>query len=146
MTARTSVIAGAPLRGWLVLAAVAFAANLSWEVAHGSLYTCELSAVRYLRATGGDVALVVAAVWSARRLVGTTPAPFWATLVGLLGGAAVAIELVALGTGYWSYTCAMPTVGPIGVSPLAQLPVTAAAATAAAHRVDSRFRAPSWSP
>jgi hypothetical protein len=59
-------------------------------------------------------------------------------LVVLLVATAVTIEIAALGTGRWAYTRAMPRLAGVGLSPLAQLPVTGALAMMVARRLDGR--------
>lgn len=111
-------------RSWVALLLVALGLNIGWELGHDGLYTCTLPAWRYLRAAGIDAALIAAVVWITRRWTGTFDGAFWALMAAALLGAAVAIEAGALATGYWAYTPAMTTLGPLGASPLVQLPAT----------------------
>ena len=105
-----------------------FVLNLVWENAHGGLYDHVIPGLRYLRAAGGDVVLVgigVAVAWRVRRFGNRA---HLMAAVGVLTALAVIVELAALSEGRWEYTSAMPTVGPVGLSPLLQLPVTGVAA------------------
>lgn len=121
-------------RWWTSLAALTFVLNLVWENAHGGLYDHVIPGVRYLRAAGGDVVLVgvgVAVAWPARRFGNRA---HLLAAVGTLTALAVIVELAALSEGRWDYTAAMPTAGPVGLSPLLQLPATGVAAWWAATR------------
>lgn len=107
---------------WTRLIVLAFGLNLTWELTHGRLYAHDIPTWIYLRAAGVDAALIAGATLLARR----SGRGFWAVLVGSLLMTAIGIELWALSVGRWSYTDAMPTIGPVGVSPLFQLPLTGA--------------------
>ncbi len=122
------------MAGVAVVGAVAFSSNLLWELAHGRLYAHDISALMYLRAATVDAALVVGAVGLADR-VADTAAVYWLTVAGFVAIAAVGIEVWALGFGRGSYTAGMPTVGPVGVSPLLQLPATGVISVLIARRL-----------
>lgn len=115
---------------WTWLIAVAFGLNVAWELAHGQLYVHDIPTWIYVRAAAVDAALIVGALLLARRW----SRGFWPVLVGSLLVVAIGIELWALSIGRWSYTDSMPTVGPIGVSPLVQLPLTGAITALVARR------------
>lgn len=111
-------------RRFVVFLAIVFAVNLVWENAHGELYAHTMSEWDFVRSAGGDVPLV---------LIGMIAALPWrrnknryiVAVVMVLTVLAVGVELFALAIGRWAYTAAMPTLGPIGLSPLLQLPTTA---------------------
>lgn len=120
--------------GLVPVAAAALVLNAAWEAAHSPLYTCELTVGRWLRASATDAALTAGAAAGAARLGRGRPVVSWALLAGVLTGVAAGLELHAHRRGRWRYRPAMPTIGSVGLSPLAQLPVSGAAAVALAAR------------
>lgn len=113
------------VRFWAAASVVAYAANFVWERAHSRLYPdCNMHLARQLQATAGDTVMIVA-VTAVTLPVGRRSSPgFWMASVAGWTAMAVAVERLALAAGRWSYTGGMPTVGRVGLSPLAQLPVT----------------------
>ena len=113
--------------------ALAFVANLGWEIAHARLYTIWATKDRIdiawsvLHCTVGDVlmalALFVVAGVALRRADWPTSRPW-------MGGAIVVTSAVAFTAwsewynvyrvGSWSYTASMPLIFGIGLSPLLQ--------------------------
>jgi len=111
-------------RRYVTFIAIVFAMNLVWENAHGGLYDHTMSGWDFLRSAGGDVLLVLVGMVAAlpwRRASGR----YRIAVVIVLTALAVGVELFALSVDRWTYTDAMPTLGPIGLSPLLQLPTTA---------------------
>jgi hypothetical protein len=118
------------------LLAAAFGLNLGWELAHWPLYDCgpaRRRAAITARMAAGDAGLVGAGTAVTGLAAHRAPTPFTPTLLALLGVAAAGVELDARRRGRWSYRPAMPRIGPVGVSPLVQLPLTGWAA----HRLAS---------
>lgn len=100
---------------------VAFVLNAAWERAHWPLYQSPFTVLRWLRASAGDamfisIADLVLTCDPAHRRLGR--------FCGTLGGLAVLIELDAAHRNRWQYRPGMPTVATVGITPLAQLPVT----------------------
>lgn len=120
----------APVR----VAAAALVLNAAWEAAHLPLYECEFTLGRWLGASATDAALIAGAAAGASRLARGRPGVRWALLGASLTAIAVGIELRAQRRGQRWYGPAMPTVGSVGLSPLAQLPLTGAAAVVLARR------------
>lgn len=103
----------------------ALALNLAWEVAQAPLNTCPAAPRTWMRAAAGDAALtIVVAELTARRV----------HLAAGLTATALAIEAHALARGRWTYRPAMPTVGRVGLLPLAQLPLLGVTATVLARQ------------
>lgn len=111
-------------RWWLALASVAFVTNLVWENAHGILYAHAMPGWRYLRAAAGDVLLVAVGVTAALPLRRRSRTAYLVGAAVALAVLAVVVEVHAAANMRWTYTEAMPTIGPVGLSPLLQLPVT----------------------
>lgn len=116
------------------VAAAALVLNAAWESAHWRLYECPFTVTRWLGASAADAAVIASAAAGASRLARGRPGVYWALLGGALTALAGAIELKAAPRGRWRYRPAMPTVGSVGLSPLAQLPLTGAAAVILAGR------------
>ena len=111
-------------RRYVTFIAIVFAMNLVWENAHGGLYDHTMSGWDFLRSAGGDVLLVLVGMVAAlpwRRTIRR----YRVAAVIVLTALAVGVELFALSVDRWAYTDAMPTLGPIGLSPLLQLATTA---------------------
>lgn len=118
----------------LRVAVTALVLNAAWEAAHWPLYECEFTVGRWLRASTADAALTAAAAAGAGRLGRGRPGVSWGLLVGGLTATAMGVELHAHRRGRWCYRPAMPTVGSVGLSPLAQLPLVGATAVVVARR------------
>lgn len=112
------------------VAAAALVLNAAWECAHWPLYECEFRFEHWLRASAADAALTAGAAALAARLARGRPGVYWGLLTGTLTAAAVGVELHADRRGRWRYRPGMPTIGRVGLSPLAQLPVAGAVAAA----------------
>ncbi len=111
-------------RRYAAFTVIVFALNLVWENAHSGLYGHTMSGLDFLRSAAGDVLLVAVGMMAAlpwRR----TSRSYRIAVVIVLTAMAVGVELFALSVDRWTYTDAMPTLGPIGLSPLLQLPTTA---------------------
>jgi len=121
-----------PAPGRVALAALAL--NAVWEAAHWPLYECPFTVARWLRASAADAALTAATAAAAAHLGRGRPGMSWALLGGALTATAAGIELSAARRARWRYRPAMPTVGPVGLSPLAQLPLAGAVAVSLARR------------
>ncbi len=118
------------LLAWGRLVGLAFALNMAWEFAQVQLYAgrppwtvCAWAAVN----DAGIILLATAALLRVRR---RPDAGFWFGLAGVLAAVALGIELRAMLTDRWSYSDAMPMVGPVGLSPLVQLPLLGVVAAA----------------
>lgn len=117
----------------LMVAGIAFVLNWIWENTQLPLYgghphTGHETLPRFilLRATVTDAVLITGVMLLAlvvRRWLSTA---FWLVLLATLAVIAAGIEIRAITAGRWSYSDAMPTIGVVGLSPLLQLPVTAA--------------------
>lgn len=125
-------------RFWVALALVAFGLNAIWEIAQRPLYAGEQPITGCLVAALPDAGLTLAAVGLALWLERRATASFWSLALGALLAAALAIEAWALSTGRWSYAPAMPTIGPMGLAPLLQLPLLAALGVVGARRLAGR--------
>lgn len=115
----------------------AFGLNLAWEWAHWPLYRCGPSRRRAAicaRMAAGDAALVASAVHATAAATRRTPRAFTPALLAALAVAAVVGELDAQRRGRWAYRPAMPRLGPLGLSPLVQLPATGWMAHALARK------------
>jgi hypothetical protein len=108
------------------LAAAAFALNAAWEVAHWPLYECPWSPRALTGAAAVDATIILGAAEIAWRAPDGRTAR--TVFLGALGGAALILELGTLQRGRRFYAPAMPTVGGVGITPLAQLPLTGAVA------------------
>lgn len=117
------------------LVAIAFGLNLVWEFAQAPLYSGRPPTAIYVRAAGVDALLILAAAALAGLVARLRAVARWPVLVGVLAVTAIVIELRALAAGRWSYAEAMPTLGPVGLSPLVQLPLLGALSVAAARRL-----------
>lgn len=113
---------------WLALLAVGFGLNVGWELAQAPLYGGRAPTAIYFRAAVNDALLIAVAVAAGLLASRRWTSAFWPVLVAGLGATAIFIEARALATDRWSYADAMPTVGPIGLSPLVQLPLLGALA------------------
>lgn len=116
------------------LTAAALILNAAWERAHWPLYECEFAATHWLRASAADAALTAGASALAARLAGGRSGAYRALLGGALTAVALGIEVHAASRGRWRYRPAMPTIGHVGLSPLAQLPVAGTIAVSLAAR------------
>ncbi|MGI8874589.1 MAG: hypothetical protein ACR2KP_09710 [Egibacteraceae bacterium] len=121
-----------PTAGRVAVAALVL--NAAWEAAHWPLYECPFTVGRWLRASAADAALTAGVVAGAARLARGRPAVYRSLLVGAPTAAAAGIELYAHRRERWCYRPTMPTVGSVGLSPLAQLPLAGAAAVYLAGR------------
>lgn len=104
---------------------VAFVLNAAWERAHWHLYQPPFTLSRWLRASAGDALFI--SIADLALVADPTPrrrGRFCAALAFL----AVLIELDAVHRDRWRYRPGMPTVATVGLTPLAQLPVTGLAA------------------
>ena len=122
-------------RWWLALASVAFVTNLVWENAHGILYAHAIPGWRYLQAAVGDVLLVAVGITAALPLRHRSRMTYLVGAAVALAVLAVVVEVHAAANMRWTYTEAMPTIGPVGLSPLLQLPVTGVVSRVAADRL-----------
>lgn len=125
---------GDVVRHWVLLLGLAFALNVVWELAQAPLYAGRPPTWVYARAAVTDAALIGLAAGAGLFVSRRLRHGFWAVLVLGLAASAVFIELRALGTDRWSYSESMPTVGPVGLSPLVQLPLLGVASVAIAWR------------
>lgn len=118
-----------------MLAAVALALNVAWELAQRPLYNASGSVPRCLRAAAIDAGWTLAAGAGAALLASRWGRQmFVPLLIALLAIIATGIEALALSTGRWSYAAAMPTLAGLGVAPLVQLPMLGVLAALAAGR------------
>ena len=115
---------------WII---VVFAIHFGWEMAQAKWFSSMAGLPFWtgtlvcLRATVGDLAITLVSFFAAAAVARTFPWPIHhltagAVVVFLAVGLAitVAVEIVAVRTGRWSYADAMPTLFGIGVLPLAQ--------------------------
>ncbi len=108
---------------WTRLAGIAFGLNLVWEFAQVPLYAGRPPWPVCAAAAVNDAVIILVAIAVLLRLRRRPDAAFWMGLAGVLAVVAFGIELRAMLTDRWSYSAAMPMVGPVGLSPLLQLPV-----------------------
>lgn len=120
----------ARLLAWGRLIGVAFALNMAWEFAQVPLFAGRPPWPVCFGAAVNDAAIILLATAALLRLRRRADAAFWFGLAGVLAAVAFAIELRAMLTDRWSYSAAMPMVGPVGLSPLLQLPLLGVLAAA----------------
>lgn len=113
---------------------MAFALNLAWEFAQAPLYAGRPSTWIYVRAAVIDAVLIGLAAGAGVLSLRRWRHGFWPVLVLGLAASAAFIELRALWTDRWAYSELMPTLGPVGLSPLVQLPLLGAVAAGLAWR------------
>lgn len=119
-------------RGEFLVVGWGFPLSLTWELAQSSLYLDHANGWRYiawtrLHCTVGDVLILLAAFWATAAVCRSWhwPAKFgWGASALFVGfGLAYTVWSEWFNTTVrdsWAYTAEMPTVGGIGVSPLAQ--------------------------
>ncbi len=134
------------MRAWSCLAAVAFGLNAAWELLQLPLYAGDPGVLVCLLAALDDALIIVVVVVAATVIGRRWPGAFWPLLVGALAATAAVIEVRAITGGRWAYSDAMPTLGPLGLSPLVQLPMLGTLATLAARRVGARRSGPGAHP
>lgn len=92
-----------------------------WELAQLPLYAGhdDLGLRLLYRAGGNDAALILVAAGIGRVADRWSRPWAWTTLLVTLAATAVFIEVRAITTGRWAYSHLMPTLGIVGLSPLA---------------------------
>src|SRR3989344_3130003 len=137
------------IKKFLMLGLIALALNIIWEFSHYSLYV-DLSGIpkypHLIMASFADTGIILC-IFIIISLKNKNfdwiknPSKFDYFFVVFLGIAIAAfLEVKNLNLGRWEYTATMPTIWGIGISPLIQLALTAAATLALIKYTQKRYR------